>query len=568
MVAGTTPLLISYSIAWIIDAIVATQQAITITNIFSNIITLVATYAMFLLLKEAFSIIHAFLSDHLGDLIKQKTKFLILQKISLYPTDDLFNTPEITNLMALCKKNVEKADSYVNIVSFFIKGAFSLIPAIAAVFFLEWWIPLLLTITFIPICWSKMYFQKCIWEDRKHFSYLYNIMNLNEECLLLKNYSKEMKLYNMQQYVLNYWNDSFFQIFYSVNKIRKRGVCTIVLLAIINAVGVAICFYYVVSNTITGKFTVGSLSLLFSIVLQLRGSISTFIYGAGEIIGAKLALKPLIELLNIEEPKIAAIISIDDSKSNNLLTIQNGSFNYPGNKNLVIDNISLNIKTGEKIAIVGANGSGKTTLVKLICRLHAFSKGNILWQGQNLNFIEFDKYREQIAALFQDFAKFPLTVRDNIDVRKRCIIDDLICDSLRQGQLSLLQDKLNCYLSTSIKDGIELSGGQWQKLAITRIILDIMKNDKLKLIIFDEPTAALDPHSEQLVMKQIFQIPRNKTSIIISHRLALTRFVDTILVMEKGKIIEQGNHNHLITLKGIYYTMYTNQASYYISGDA
>lgn len=582
IIAGLLPLLINYAMSLIINTVATTPNAGNIGNIKDYIVVLVVTYALFLFLDDVFAVVHAFISDYFGDLIQQKAKFIILQKTSLYPTDDLFYTPKIADLISLCKKNIENISSYINVISFFIKGLFSFFPAIIAVFYLKWWISILLVVTAIPMCWSKIYFQKCIWDRNKRFAYAFNIMNLNEESLFCRYYSKEVKVFGMQNHILKCWNEHFFKIFETINKIRKKGAYAIIFLSVFNAVGIAVCFHYFADSTISGNFTVGSMSFLFSTALQLKNSISGFIYGAGRIVEARLILDPMIDLLNIEEPKTEKTSehskaiketdssnavtmkkqSISNHKPNKLISMHNIRFHYPTSSKQTIDGISLDINHGEKIAIIGENGSGKTTLIRLLCRLHTISDGTMLWNEKNLNSIDFAEYRKQIAAVFQDFARFPLSVRDNVDVRKQCIKDDAILNrSLQKEGLMLLRNKLDCYLSASVKDGVELSGGQWQKLAITRIMLDIIKNEKLKLVIFDEPTAALDPNSEQMIMQQILDIPKNKTLIITSHRLALTRFMDRILVMEKGKIIEDGNHDFLMKLGGVYRSMYNKQAS-------
>lgn len=570
VVSGICPIVTSYLIAQLIDTISVVKEANTHIKYFgiNHITILIVSCSIFLLFDELFSVIHGLFSDYFKDSIHKKVKFLFLSKISLHPTNDFFENPKISDLVSLSKTSVHDISGYVYVISYFLSGLFAFIAALIAVWTLEWWIPLVLITTLIPLIYFRIRLQKKTWNIREYFSSLFKQMDIYEECLTSAHYSKDIRLYNMQPNILDTWNNCYSRFFSAINKIRKTGSIIILLLSIISGIGIAICFSYVASNALVGNFTLGDLSFLFGLTLQLRGSIASLIYGGTELLKANLAIAPLLEILNIEES--AEVVSaklggIHQYHSNDLLYFQNVTFSYQGSSKTTIDNITLSIKNGTSVAIVGENGAGKTTLVKLICRFYAPSDGTILWQGEDIKTLEYNQYRSQISALFQDFAQFPLSVRDNIDIRRQCLDEKQIQELLNKvGLNSLLQDKLENILSKSVEEGIELSGGQWQRLALTRMLADLNSNQPIELLIFDEPTSALDPNAEHEVIELMRQMIKQKTSIVISHRLALTRFVDRILVMEQGRIVEDGDHKSLMESRGLYYQMFTKQASYYV----
>ena len=568
-ISGICPVATNYLISRLIDTISVVKEANARIEYFGidHITILIVSCSVFLLFDEVFGVIHGLFSDYFKDYIHQRVKFLFLNKISLYPTNDFFENPKISDLVALSKTSVQDISNYIYVASYFLSGLFAFISALIAVWTLEWWIPLVLITTLIPLIYFRITLQKKTWNIRETFSSLFKQMDIYEECLTSARYSKDIRIYNMQPRILGAWNDCYSRFFNAVNRIRKNGSIIILLLSIISGTGIAICFSYVASNALSGNFTLGDLSFLFGLTLQLRGSIAGLIYSGTELLKANLAISPLLEILNIGESAEVApvkLTSMPQHHHDDLLYFQNVTFSYQGNSKIILDKITLSVKKGTSVAIVGENGAGKTTLVKLICRLYVPSDGAILWQGEDIKTLEFNQYRSKVSALFQDFAQFPLSVRDNIDIRRRHLDDKQLQELLNKvGLKSLLQDKLENILSKSVEAGIELSGGQWQRLALTRMLADLGSNQPIELLIFDEPTSALDPNAEHEVIELIRQMVKQKTSIVISHRLALTRFVDRILVMERGRIVEDGNHTSLMRTRGRYYQMFTKQASYY-----
>ncbi|MEG5054423.1 ATP-binding cassette domain-containing protein [Microcoleus sp. B13-B6] len=249
------------------------------------------------------------------------------------------------------------------------------------------------------------------------------------------------------------------------------------------------------------------------------------------------------------------------------IEIKHLSFCYPGSNKSTVEDINLTINPGEMLVLVGENGAGKTTLGKLLGRLYDPTSGTIAWNGKDLRSYSLAYVRSRIAVVMQDYARFPSTVRENVgfgdllSLSDDSAINEAISEAGIREKVNSLSAGLETPLGKQLEDGIDLSGGQWQRIAIARAL---MRLSTAEVLIFDEPTAALDPKTEHEIYSIFRQIAAGKTTIVISHRLGLAKIADRIAVMENGKIAEIGTHDELIELGEIYYSMFTRQASSYI----
>ncbi len=247
------------------------------------------------------------------------------------------------------------------------------------------------------------------------------------------------------------------------------------------------------------------------------------------------------------------------------IKFENISFKYPGSENFVIKNLNLDIKPGEKIAIVGENGAGKTTLVKLLSRFYKVNDGAVLLNNININDIEIESWYKNLGVLFQDYNTYPyLTVKDNIYLGKSDEPIDMekLQKAAEQANVTNFvndyKDGYDQVLSEKYKGGTRPSTGQWQKIAIARFFY---RNSPV--VVFDEPTASIDAVSEAEIFGKIYNFFVGKTVIIISHRFSTVRNADRIYVLDKGEIVESGNHAELVKLKGRYYKAFNIQAKGY-----
>lgn len=245
------------------------------------------------------------------------------------------------------------------------------------------------------------------------------------------------------------------------------------------------------------------------------------------------------------------------------IVAENVSFTYPTRETPAIRNVYVHIEPGERIAIVGENGAGKTTLVKLLTGLYQADEGVSHFDGARLTPDRAVAIRQRIAAVFQDFSHFELTVRENIgfgDVARLHDDDCLLEAAERAGAAEIIErqvDGLDSYLGRSFGE-TDVSGGEWQRLALARAFFK-----DADLIVFDEPTAALDAKAELVLFRRFIDIAEGRTAIMISHRLGAARLADRVLVLRDGKIVEQGTHDELIAIGGEYKALFDAQAQWY-----
>ncbi len=264
------------------------------------------------------------------------------------------------------------------------------------------------------------------------------------------------------------------------------------------------------------------------------------------------------------EPKITSTDNRPLPEKTTLIELRNVSFGYNEMDGYILNNISIKIEPYSKIAIVGYNGAGKTTLIKLIMRLYDPDEGEILLDGVNIKEYDIEEYRRKIGTVFQDFKIFAATVKENVllDFEENGKDSDVISAMEKSGfdeRLAALSDGLETNLTTEFEDnGVNLSGGEGQKLAVARVFYK-----DANLIILDEPSSALDPIAEYHLNRSMLTAANNKSVVFISHRLSTTRIADRIYMLEKGKIIEEGNHAELLELGGKYSQMWRLQAGQY-----
>jgi ATP-binding cassette subfamily B protein len=246
------------------------------------------------------------------------------------------------------------------------------------------------------------------------------------------------------------------------------------------------------------------------------------------------------------------------------IEFKNVDFAYPGSSRQAIKNVSLKIQPGEVIALVGENGSGKTTLTKLMCRLYDPMAGQITIDGIDLRDLSVRDLRSEISVIFQDYAKYQMTARENIwlgNVKRSP--DDMAIEEAAQRAgadevIRTLPEQYDNMLGKRFEGGEELSIGQWQKVSIARAFL----RDS-QLIVLDEPTSALDPRAEYEVFRKFRELLEDQAAVLVTHRLSTVKMADCIYVLEHGQIVESGPHDALIALDGVYAQLFETQAQNY-----
>ena len=315
--------------------------------------------------------------------------------------------------------------------------------------------------------------------------------------------------------------------------------------------------------TIGKKITVGSAEMYLRAVNSFQHNLTGLVGAFLELYENYLFVTDLIWFLNLK-PQVSSGKRSFPLKIKKGIEFKNVWFKYKDDQPWVLKGINFFIPKEERLAIVGENGAGKTTLIKLLCRFYDPQKGEILIDGINLKELNRASLWENLAVLFQNFEPFPFTARESIGYGRVAEVEntDLISDSAKESAIhdyiSLLPLKYENPLTPDFEKGVEPSIGQWQRIGLARILFH-----KSKILVLDEPTSNVDAKAEEEIFRQIATLAKGKILILISHRFSTTRRADRIVVLEKGKITEQGHHEELIKLNGTYAQLFNLQAKAY-----
>jgi ATP-binding cassette, subfamily B, bacterial len=380
-----------------------------------------------------------------------------------------------------------------------------------------------------------------------------------------KEAAKELKLFGLRGFLVDRFTRLSDEIYREDVSLARRRLIAGALLSVIGTAGYYGAYVLVVWRTVLGAFTIGTLQFLAGAILQASSNIQQIFSTVSGIADQALFLTDLIAFFEMR-PGI-------QSKPNALpaprpirrgFEFRNVSFCYPGSDRLILNRLNLHFHPGERIALIGENGQGKTTIVKLITRLYDPVEGQVLLDGIDLREYELDDLYREIGVIFQDFMRYEMTAGDNIAVGKIEEIGNLalLQVSARKSMADEVIDRLggryDQMLGRRFEGGVDLSGGEWQKVALARAYLR-----DAQVLILDEPTAALDARSEFEVFQRFAELTTGKMALFISHRFSTVRMADRIVVLQNGRIAEDGNHEQLTHLGGRYAEMFELQAASY-----
>ncbi|MEG4025610.1 ABC transporter ATP-binding protein [Microcoleus sp. S13C4] len=533
------------------------------------------------LIGDSLETMSSFAATSLRDRVQGFVEGKVLEKVANFDDIALFENPELLNIVELAKTGVSKIQQLAFTLSMTITGIFIFIPSISLAATIAWWVPVLMLISSSPSIYIQRKYSRIIWRVQRKQAKISREMNLSARVLTGEEYAKELRLFGLQELWLKRWQAQFLQFFSEMQRIRKKGAIVVLFWSVFSRVGVALPFVYVVMGALGGRYTLGDLALYSGLIVQVEQSLQLLIGNYTNLYDISLGVSPIFQLLELKPELQSPLVdvasrlpSLPDGRPDSglkkdkiAIEIKHLSFCYPGSDKSTVEDINLTINPGEMLVLVGENGAGKTTLGKLLGRLYDPTSGTIDWNGKDLRSYSLAYVRSRIAVVMQDYARFPSTVRENVgfgdllSLSDDTAINEAISEAGISAKVNTLSAGLETPLGKQLEDGIDLSGGQWQRIAIARAL---MRLSTAEVLIFDEPTAALDPKTEHEIYSIFRQIAAGKTTIVISHRLGLAKIADRIAVMENGKIAEIGTHDELIASNGIYCSMFTRQASSYI----
>jgi ATP-binding cassette, subfamily B, bacterial len=380
-----------------------------------------------------------------------------------------------------------------------------------------------------------------------------------------KEAAKELKLFGLRDFLTGRFKGLSTQLYNEDIALARRKVGVGSLLSAIGTAGYYTAYIFAVWRTVTGVFSFGTLTFLANAIRDASSNLQQTFSTLSTIADQALFLTDLIAFFEMH-PTIR-------SKPNALRAprpIQRGfefcnvSFKYPGGGRLVLNGLNFSLRPGERVALIGENGEGKTTIVKLMTRLYDPLEGQILLDGIDLRDYDLEDLYREIGVIFQDFMRYEMTARENIAVGRieqmssLHLVEQSAQKSLADQVVDRLPSRYEQMLGRRFEGGVDLSGGEWQKVALARAYLR-----DAQVLILDEPTSALDARSEYEVFQRFAELTAGKMAVFISHRFSTVRMADRIVVLENGCIAEEGDHDALTSLGGRYAEMFELQAASY-----
>ncbi len=400
--------------------------------------------------------------------------------------------------------------------------------------------------------WVLFFFKKRKELDYKQFS---QVSEEQSKVIELINGMQEIKLHNAERRMRWNWEYVQARLFKIATKSLALEQTQSVGSNFINEIKNMFITILSAKLVIDGDITLGMMMAISYIVGQLNGPITQLISFMRDIQDASISLDRLGEIHNMEDEEKQGEEKITNIPDNAVISLKNISFRYTGGLEPVINGLSLTIPANKTTAIVGASGSGKTTLMKILLRFYEVDKGEILLNNHYLNNISQKSWRDYCGVVMQEGYIFNDTIANNIAVGQDFIDKEKLKKAIDIANISDYIDGLPVGVNTKIgNEGVGLSTGQKQRLLIARAVY---KNPKL--LFFDEATSALDANNEKVIMEKLNTFLKDKTAVVIAHRLSTVKKAHQIVVLDEGKIAEIGNHKTLVALKGKYYHLVKNQ---------
>jgi len=520
-------------------------------------------YGLLLLLSTAIGYISRAVSDVLADLVAMKvsqTTAEMLQGITsleIYHSKDYHDS--ITALRQIQSAMRMTASGLIGGVT----GVIGYVLVAATTWPINPYIPLIIGLTMVPqgiVEARMMRFQYqgliSMAPERRKVDYLRRLMVDGTA-------AKEVKFFGIFDYLKKLHNSIFQETFQKQDRIHRKRCFASLLSGSFALLGASAGMVLGVTAVLSGRASIGELTRLFSAVGQMSAGVATATLNYGYIAQNSAHMERLRALLSSIEGGTGAKRALSRQPCRRIETIQaeNVCFAYPGTGTEVLRDVSLTLKRGDTLAIVGLNGAGKTTLSKLLMGLYFPTSGSIKVNG--IDFREYDpeSVRSRMSCLFQDFNRYSFSFRDNVAMgSSEGVSDEAIQRALRLAEAwDLVQEKggLDAQLGKQF-GGTDLSGGEWQRIALARAL--VRESD---VLVLDEPSSALDPEAEYKLYLRFQEISKEKITILISHRFTTVKMATKIVVLSDGHIVEEGSHQELLRKNGFYAEMYRHQAERY-----
>ena len=516
------------------------------------------------LVSDLFNRLISLTEGMLGDLFANKSSVDLMQKAAILDLSQ-FEDAEFYDKLERARRQTTGRVVLMSQVLTQMQDIISVIFLASGLIIFEPVLMLILVVAILPSFISESYFSKTGYSlvrswtpERRELDYLRYVGATDVT-------AKEVKIFNLSSFITHRFEQLAHKYYLANRKLAIKRTVWGTLFHTIGDLAYYGAYVLILIRTVGGIITVGEMTFLSGTFGRLRGQLQAILTRFSKIAENTLYLKDYFDFMEMA-PAIAdkaGAVPFPDEIIHGI-EFENVGFKYPNTEKWVLKGVSFRLKAGCKLALVGENGAGKTTLVKLLARLYDPTEGRILVDGVDLRDYELTSLRRNIGVIFQDFVRFYLSASENIAIgdiderEDRPRIVGSAHKSLANEVIEKLPNEYEQMLGRRFKEGVDLSGGEWQKVALARAYMR-----DAQILILDEPTAALDARAEYQVFLRFTELTEGKTALLISHRFSTVRMADVILVLKNGRLEEFGSHEELLGQDGLYAELFNLQAAGY-----
>jgi ATP-binding cassette subfamily B protein len=559
LLASLLPLAVAYVGKRIVDAVVAHSASETLRWVTIEL----GCVAAISLASQGLTLVRQIVGARLGLDIN-----LLILKTAINLELHHFEDSEFYDRLTRARREASQRPLSVVTRSFqILQNTLSLIGFAALLLHFSGWAVFALLLSAIPATVSELRFSNKAFRLRNWRSAESRRLLYLEYVLANNEHAKEVKLLSLGPLLLDRYRnlgETFYREDRELNVRRGRWAY---LLSLCATATFYACYAAVALAAVRGQLTLGDMTLDMMAFRQGQQSFQALLSALSGMYEDNLYMSNLFAYLEVGAAKVVPLPVEPKPQVTNEkgIRFRDVGFRYPGRDEWALRHLSVFIPEGQSLALVGQNGAGKTTFIKLLTRLYDPVEGEILLDGQLLSQWDAERLHQRISIVFQDFARYQLTARENVGFGEvqQLQNDAQITRAIERGGadavVGALKEGIDTQIGRWFKDGVELSGGQWQKLALARAFM----RESADILVLDEPTAALDAEAEHAVFQRFRELTQGKTSILISHRFPTVRMADRILFIDHGQVVEEGTHESLVVRNGRYAHLFALQAQGY-----